>query len=223
MRLAKSWKTLLIYHYHDAAIRECGGAALRGRMIDIGCGTKPYLGMLRPYVSEHVGLDVADPFNPRAQPDLVGTAYSIPSADESFDSALSTAALEHLEEPEIAIRECFRVLRSGGHAVYTVPFIWHTHAEPRDFYRFTSFGLEYLFKKCGFEVEEVKPLAGFWTTVVTLFNYYIAKFHRGIMRYVPVIPLLGVLLQGLAYILQSLHAAPEWTWMYRIIVRKPVR
>lgn len=151
----------------------------------------------------------------------MGTAYAIPAGDGSFDSALSTAALEHLAEPELALRECFRVLKPGGTAVYTAPFIWHTHAEPWDFYRFTSYGLEHIFSKCGFEVMEISPLAGYWVTAVTLFNYYIGRFHRGPMKFVPIIPVLALLLQGIGFILQSIDRAEQWTWMYRVIARKP--
>ncbi len=219
--MAKSWKSVLIYFYHDRSVRECAGRYLRGRLIDIGCGTKPYQSMLAPHVSEYIGLDREDPFNPQARPDLVGTAYNIPVESNSFDSALSTAALEHLAEPEQALRECFRVLKSGGTAVYTVPFIWHTHAEPWDFYRFTSYGLEHIFRKCGFEVVEVKPLAGFWVTAVTMFSYYIGRFHRGPLKFVPIIPLLALILQGMGLILQSIDRAEQWTWMYRVITRKP--
>lgn len=91
-----------------------------------------------------------------------GSAYEIPAEDDAFDSALCTAVLEHLEEPESAIRECHRVLKPGACAVYTVPFIWHLHEEPRDFFRYSRYGLEYLFKKVGFEIVELEALSGFW-------------------------------------------------------------
>jgi SAM-dependent methyltransferase len=219
--VAKTWKTLLIYRIMDHEIERCARAHLRGRLLDIGCGTKPYEAMLAPYVDEHVGLDREQPFNPAARVDLVGTAYEIPAPDASFDCAISTAALEHLNEPEQALRECFRVLKPGGAAVYTVPLIWHVHAEPYDFYRYTEFGLRYLFGKAGFEVVEVRALSGFWTTFATLFCYYLERFMRGPLRRIPIIPAFGVLLQGIAMLLDRIDRAERWTWMYSIVARKP--
>lgn len=204
----------------DKELSRCAKQYLSGRLIDIGCGIKPYAHMLAPYISEHVGLDREQPFNQNAKVDLVGTAYEIPAVNNSFNSALSTAALEHLAEPEIALRECHRVLKPGGVAVYTVPFIWHVHAAPWDYVRFTNFGLKHLFEKTGFEIIEIKALSGFWVTFGQLFVYYLFRFHRGPLRYIPVIPLLGLLVQGIAYLLDRLDKAEDWTWMYLVVAKK---
>lgn len=204
----------------DKELSRCGKQYLSGRLIDIGCGIKPYADMLAPYVSEHVGLDREQPFNQNAKVDLVGTAYDIPAVNNSFDSALSTAALEHLAEPEIALRECHRVLKPGGVAVYTVPFIWHIHAAPWDYVRFTNFGLKHLFEKTGFEIIEIKALSGFWVTFGQLFVYYLYRFHRGPLRYIPIIPMLGLLVQGMAYLIDRLDKAEDWTWMYLVVAKK---
>src|SRR5947208_4431043 len=92
--MAKTWKTILIYHIMDEEMRRCAKSYLRGKLLDIGCGTKPYKRILSPHVTEHVGLDQPKPFNAAAEVDLIGTAYNIPAKDASFDSAISTAALD---------------------------------------------------------------------------------------------------------------------------------
>jgi len=218
--VAKSWKTILIYHALENEIQRCAKSYFRGKLIDIGCGVKPYMQIVAPHVTEHVGLDHWDPFNSASKVDLVGTADSIPADDASFDSALSTATLEHLAEPEVSLRECNRVLKPGGIAVYTVPLFWQLHAEPRDYYRFTKYGLQHIFQKAGFEIIEIKALAGFWTTFATMFCYYIARFYHGPMRYIPVIPVAGLFIQGIAYFLEKLDKAEEWTWMYLVVAKK---
>jgi len=193
---------------------------LRGRLIDIGCGTKPYKGKLSPYITEHIGVDHIDTLHDKSNIELFGSAYNIPTENASFDSALCTAVLEHLEEPELALRECYRVLKPAGMAIYSVPFIWHLHEEPRDFYRFSKYGLQYLFDKVGFEVLEIKALSGFWVTFGQLFVYYLYRFNRGPLRWLRIVDALGLAVQGFARCADRIDRAESWTWMYLVVARK---
>ncbi len=126
---------------------------------------------------------------------------------------------EHLEEPQEAIREARRVLGANGVAIYVAPLIWHVHEAPRDFFRYTEFGLRHLFETAGFEIVEIRPLSGYWVTAGQLFVYYLHRFNRGPLRRVPLIPLIGLLLQGAALALDRLDPAPEWTWAYSVVAR----
>jgi SAM-dependent methyltransferase len=78
----------------------------------------------------------------------------LPFADESFDYVISDQVLEHIEgDPQQAIDETFRVLKPGGIAVHTTCFIYPTHMEPADFWRFTPWGLQVLCKRFGRLIE----------------------------------------------------------------------
>ena len=210
----------LVSSIHDSKFHVVIKKYLKGKLIDIGCGSKPYKQMVNKYVDEHIGLDHKDTLHYSDNIDLFGTAYEIPAKDNSFDSAICTAVLEHLEEPELALSECYRVLKKGGIAIYTVPFIWHIHEEPRDFYRFSQYGLEYLFKKVGFEVVELNALSGFWVTFGQLFVYKIYEYNKGIIKFTQVIPFLGFFIQRMSRILDKIEKKEKWTWMYQIVVRK---
>ncbi len=218
--VAYELKNMLVNRIADRHFREMSSRYLHGRLIDIGCGIKPYREVLAPLVAAHIGVDHEGSLHDRSNMDLTGTAYSIPAPDGSFDSALCTAVLEHLEEPERAIRECHRVLKQGGMAIYSVPFIWHLHEEPRDFYRYSKYGLKYLFEKCGFEIVELRALSGFWVTFGQMLVYYLYTFNRGPLRWIPIIPALGLLIQGVSFVLDWLHCREEWTWMYMLAARK---
>ena len=210
----------LVYYIHDKEFKFRAAAHLCGRMIDIGCGIKPYKDMLAPYITEHVGLDHENTKHDKSNIDLFGSAYNIPVEDEYFDSAVCTGVLEHLEEPEMALRECHRVLRPSGVVIYSVPFIWHVHEEPRDFYRYTKYGLKYLFEKTGFEVVEIKALSGFWVTFGQLFVYNIYRLNRGLLRWFRIIAAVALVVQAAAYFLDKFDKTEQWTWMYIVVARK---
>jgi SAM-dependent methyltransferase len=128
--------------------------------------------------------------------------------------------LEHLEEPETAVRECYRIIKNGGHAIYAVPFIWHLHEEPRDFFRYTKYGLKYLFHKAGFEIVELKALSGFFVTFSQLLVYFLYSVHRGPMKYIPVIPAAGFGIQLIGLVLEIIYKTERWTWAYLLVARK---
>jgi len=211
---------ILINHIIDVSLRKYASLYLKGRLVDIGCWIKPYKDLLSPYITEHVGVDHEETFHDKTNIDLFGTAYKIPAGDGSFDSAICTAVLEHLEEPEAALRECFRVLRPGGCAVYSIPFIWHLHEEPRDFYRYSKYGLKYLFEKAGFEIIEIKALSGFWVTFGQLFVYNMYRLNRGPLRWLHIIDVAGLLIQAVSFGLDKLDKSEQWTWMYMVVAKK---
>ena len=99
--MAKKLKNWLIYRIHDRELKRSAKQYLSGRLLDIGCGNKPYKDLLAPYVTEHVGVDHADTQHDKSNIDLFGTAYEIPAENAAFDSAVCSAVLEHLEEPEL--------------------------------------------------------------------------------------------------------------------------
>ncbi len=219
--MGKHLHNLLANKLHDTALKQAAKSYFYGRLIDIGCGTKPYKLMLSSIVNEHIGVDHWSSPHDKSNVDLVGSAYEIPVPAESFDAALCTAVLEHLEEPQCALAECFRILKPDGRAIYTVPFIWHIHEEPRDFYRFSKFGLEYLFKKSGFTIVEIKALSGFWVTFGQMLSYNINRFNRGPLRWLRIVDAVCLLVQGLAYLLERIDKTEDWTWMYLVVATKP--
>lgn len=196
---------------------------IKGKLIDIGCGTKPCKNIWAPVVSEYIGIDHEETLHDKREIDIFSSAYKIPVEDNYFDSAICNAVLEHLEEPLLAIQECYRILKPGGYALYSVPFIWHLHEEPRDFFRYSKYGLKYLFEKAGFEIVEISALSGFWVTFGQLFVYNLYRLNKGFLRFIPIIPFVGLIIQGISFLLDKIDKSEQWTWMYTIVVRKPVR
>ena len=220
MGKGKNLHNLLARSIADKYILKYAADFFSGDLIDIGCGEKPYFSKISPLVSSYTGVDHKDSFHDLSKADLIGSAYEIPVADNQFDCALCTAVLEHLEEPEQAIKECYRILKMNGVAVYSIPFIWHIHEQPRDFYRYSKYGIRYLFEKAGFEMVKLEALSGFWVTFGQLFVYYLYRFNRGPLRWFGIITIIGLIIQGISYLLDKLDKAEDWTWMYIVAVRK---
>jgi SAM-dependent methyltransferase len=147
---------------------------VRGRTLDVGCGSKPYEGLFPS--SEYVGLELETPENRRSkQADAFYDGRTFPFESRSFDSAVCNQVLEHVFEPEAFLAEIHRVLRTDGCLFLTVPFAWDEHEQPRDFGRYTSFGLEALLVRSGFRVEVHEKTMADIRAIFQLLNTYVYK------------------------------------------------
>lgn len=209
-----------IHQLGGRSIRYTAAKHFHGTLLEIGCGEKTKSLLVGDLVSEYIGLDHEDTLHDKSNVDIFGTAYDIPVESESFDCVLCTAVLEHLEEPAAALKEAFRVLKPGGYALYTAPLFWHIHEEPRDFYRYTRYGFDHLFKSAGFEVVEIRALSGFITTFAAEWGYYLRRFRWG--PFSLLVDALTVLCNISA---QALDRGPlrddRFTWMYLVLAKKP--
>jgi SAM-dependent methyltransferase len=152
------WQTL-------TAAMERAAPYARGRLLDVGCGDKPWEAILAPRVSEHVGVEYAetlrDTLNARAaRADVVYAGDRMPFEDASFDTVLSNQVLEHVPDPRALWADMVRVLRPGGRLIVTVPFSFRLHAEPHDYWRFTPHALRALCAEHALEVEVLEPRGG---------------------------------------------------------------
>ena len=137
------------------------------RLLDVGCGTKPYEPFFRDAVAEYVGVDVA---NPAAE--LEGTVEDIPVRDGSFDLVLCTQTLEHANDPARAVRELRRV--AGGRVLASTHGVQVYHPNPDDLWRWTHAGLERLFRENGdWSAVEVTPASGTTACLGMLVAIYI--------------------------------------------------
>lgn len=129
---------------------------VRGRLLDSGCGNQPFRDWYAPLVDEIICLDAA----PLPGVDVIGFADQLPFADQSFDTLLVTEVLEHVGDAELAVAEIRRVLRPGGHAIITIPYLYPTHEAPYDFRRFTHFGLRGILERHDLEVVTIDAKGG---------------------------------------------------------------
>lgn len=149
-----------------AAHRERG----RYRVLDVGCGVKPYFPFFEPYADEYVGVDVGD--NPAA--DLEGRVEDLPVEDGTFDVVLCTQVLEHCDDPARAVRELRRVVAPGGRVLLSTHGVQVYHPVPNDFWRWTHTGLERLFlTNAEWAAVSVRPASGTAACLALLLSTYV--------------------------------------------------
>jgi SAM-dependent methyltransferase len=151
----------LSYHYLCPCIAQAG-ARMRGRLVDIGCGNKPYR-KLFPGITEYVGCDIVQSSDNVV--DVIAPAAAIPLPGGSFDVALCTQTVEHVPDPIALVREASRLLKVGGVFLISGPMYWPLHEEPYDFHRFTKYGFVQLLETAGFIRIKVTENGGKWSVV----------------------------------------------------------
>jgi SAM-dependent methyltransferase len=148
-----------------------------GRVLDVGCGGKPYRSWFGA-VTEYVGLDVV----PGSSVDVVVSSNDRwPLLDEHFDVLFSSQVLEHVENLEFTLLEMKRVLKKGGGAVLAFPFLYNEHGTPWDYRRFTVHGAERLF--LDFEIVQLDRLGGIGSTLALLLLNWLSnsRFLKALM------------------------------------------
>jgi SAM-dependent methyltransferase len=140
-------------------------------ILDCPCGRGFYLNMFR-YVSDCklVGLELDWPVILKAQknvaqlPDVLltnGTIYELPYPDNTFDGAILSEVLEHIDRDVDGLREIYRVLKPGGVVAITVP-----HANYPFWWDPINKTLEAVFNT---HIGK-GPLAGIWANHVRLYT-----------------------------------------------------
>ena len=111
------------------------------RLLDVGCGEKPYAPLFAPYASEYVGVDPVE--NPHAE--IRGSVEDLPLESASFGVAICIQVFEHCDEPARAVSELARVTAPGGRVLVSTHGVMAYHPSPNDYWRWTHTGLEKLF------------------------------------------------------------------------------
>lgn len=152
----------LHYKYLHKDIAESIQKYAQGKVLDIGCGNKPYEKLFEGKISSYTGCDIIQ--SDQNKVDVLCEANKIPLDAAQYDTVFSTQTIEHVADHQGVINEAFRLLKPGGSIIVSAPLYWYLHEEPYDFFRFTKYGFEYIFNKAGFEVTQIYSNGGMWAT-----------------------------------------------------------
>ena len=167
-------------------------------------------------------LDIVFADETNIQADLL----HLPIKDKALDTIVCTGVLEHARDPDKAVAEIYRVLKSNGKAFFETPFIQTVHAAPEDYSRWTPEGLKKLM--CAFDISKVDVVAGpasalawqFQETMALLFSFNSEILHKLGMR---VFGWLAIPISWLDIVLEKKPMAWRAASGYALVAVKPPR
>jgi SAM-dependent methyltransferase len=200
----------------------------RDRVLDAGAGDGRFKALFEH--TRYVGVDLAvgDPEWDYSDLDAISNLERLPFPCNLFDAALCTQVLEHVKEPKQVLTEISRVLRPGGRLFLSAPQGWNQHQKPHDFFRYTSFGLRYLFERAGLQVESIQPMGGyFWFLSWQLqnINFWVFSHRKRTWLTWPIRLIFGIIFQVffplILFYLEPLDPVKDETFGYVCIGVKP--
>jgi len=219
MKFLKPLHLSLVQHHIKGLVKKEIVNYAKGNVLDIGCGEKPFYIDIQKQIIRYIGLDHPGTEHQKENIDVFGIAKYLPFKNESFDMVLLTQVIEHLEDPQKALYETYRILKQNGILIISWPFLYPVHEAPRDFYRYTDFGMKHLATQAGFIVKSLVPVSGFWITFFSFLSMYI--FRKSKLIYLFFLPIL-LLFKWLCILFNKLdvNSHSKWTWNFYAVLKK---
>lgn len=159
----------------DKYASRCG----RGKIVDFGCGCSPYQPLFGEHFDEYIRADIACSDDKDIELNDDGT---LPLEDHSCNAVVSTQVLEHVNDVDIYLKECKRVLKDEGWLFLSTHGYWKYHPSPTDFWRWTRDGLKKKLEEYGFKEIEILGLIGPEASGLQLFSLSFEKHFHGSLK-----------------------------------------
>jgi len=152
-------------HPYSEASSKIIEASGQGWVLDLGSGGK-HIG--------HANVVQMDVFR-FPMTDVVGSADCMPFKANVFRAVVSQAVFEHLQFPEAAASEVWRVLAPDGVAKIDTAFLQPEHAYPHHYFNATEAGLRHWFRDFELEWSGVEPYQHPKWSLVWFLSVYFAS------------------------------------------------
>ncbi len=170
---------VLRYRFIEKCFQEY---KFNGKLLDLGCGKKPYQKLYDNYSVSSVGIDIEQTPHKNELIDKYFNGKDIPYDNETFEFVLCTEVLEHVEKPNEFLKEINRILKSDGYLLITVPFLQLLHEIPFDFFRYTPFGLKSLLEQNNFKTIKIVGFSGPNDFIITTLIRWPLKFFNKLSK-----------------------------------------
>jgi len=189
------------------AVKSCAHK-INGVVLDVGAGTTPYKKFFKfnRYITldnhSYPGIDITADITKR-----------IPIRSSSMDSVVCFQVLEHIKEPQRAVNEIYRVLKRKGVCLLTTHMAAPLHGEPNDYFRFSKYALQHLFRK--FKYVKVSPNGGAALSIMQLIIWGVSEKLPSVFSK-PIIIFLNIF----GKVLDKIFYSPVFTINYSVFAIK---
>jgi SAM-dependent methyltransferase len=139
------------------------------RVLDFGCGSRPYESWFAAAGARYQGADI------EGSPDIAVRADgTLAAGDGQYHVVASFQVLEHVWDVGGYLREAWRVLRAEGWLLLSTHGAWLYHPHPHDYRRWTGEGLRREVEAQGFRLVRMQPVVGPLAWMMVFHNLGIA-------------------------------------------------
>ncbi len=176
---------------------------IKGNVLDIGCGSKPYEELF-VNATNYVGLDTkySGHVHKNESVDVFYNGKVFPFENNSFDNAVCFQVLEHVDDIDLFIKEIKRVVAKNGYILFSMPFIWEEHELPFDFRRYTYYGIKNLLNKHNLSLINYEKYCDGMEMIPQFINIYLRKFNKNQFLYI-LVKLFGIMPMNILAIIFS--------------------
>ena len=217
------WKYNWLANHKIIRALERARPHVRGTLLEVGCGSRPFAWVLEPHVTRYWGTDLPTSSHYWTRhPDVYAPAERLPVRDGSLDTVLGLSMLTCLTEPIRLFEEAARVLKPGGMLVIECTQMAPLHDEPLDYWRFTHYGVRWMLARTGFEPVEFIPIGGLPARVGLAWIAALNRINRGPTRILTEIPvrLLYIVIQLGFEVLDRLFGSPSDPLSNLVVARR---
>lgn len=159
---------------------------LKGHLVDLGCGNVPFYLWYKDYVQQVTCIDWPSTMHRQSHIDIFADLnQELPLASDSVNCVLLTSVLEHIHNPSLLLGEIERILTQDGYLILSVPFFYHLHEQPFDYFRYTSHGLKFLAEQNGFEIVKLDHYGSAFGVLVDVSAKIVDVMLRSIFKVFP--------------------------------------
>ena len=167
-------------YYKNGLLLECieyFKDLMKGKLLDLGCGNKPYSAIYNEVCDSSIGCDVPFSLHKDSIVEVQCFAEDIDKhfEPESFDCVLCTEVIEHTVNDRKVISNINLILNKDGYLIISAPFTYVLHEAPHDYRRYTLYGLKNILEENNFEVKSIFSMGATFSSGFYIFYYSLIK------------------------------------------------